>query len=99
MLYIDRLGQALDDADAARQKTFQELMDRLDGPGKTALAKSETSWEQYRDSEVNLLNKTFDSRYSGNRIESMQFQVDLSQKRADHLVHRLQVLKEQDGDK
>lgn len=90
MLYIDKLGRAYDDWDAQLNATYKLLInsDSMSQEQIAALKKAEREWIKYRDLEFDLLDKTFDQRYNGNRIESMQGKVDILRQRALQLEHR-----------
>jgi uncharacterized protein YecT (DUF1311 family) len=89
--YADRLGEAYDRADAALNKNYQALMQRLDKPAQDALRESERSWLEFRDAEFELIDTSTDSRYKGPRIQALQAKVDIVKTRADHLEHQLHV--------
>lgn len=92
MLYSDCVGEAYDLADAKLNKFYGELMSKLNKDGQEALRNSEREWMKFRDKEFEFLDSYFDSRYSGNRIENLQYKVDIVNKRAARLEHQLSVL-------
>lgn len=98
MLYIDRLGQAYDDADASLNRNYKALMDNLNKEGQDALKASERQWVKFRDAEFNTIDSSFDQRYSGNRVESLQSKLDIVLKRSNHLQHQLDLLIENKAD-
>ncbi len=92
MLYVDCLGLSLDNADDRLNLNYKALMSNLNQSGKEALRNSEREWIKYRDAEFEMLDKYFDSRYSGNRIENLQAKLDIVMKRAERLQHQLDIV-------
>lgn len=92
LLDIDCAGKQFDDADAKLNSTYQQLLPLLSDQQKTDLVNSERAWIKYRDLENEVIDQSLDSRFAGNRIESVQAKTDIVQSRVDQLQRRLDIM-------